>query len=288
MSRLLAIDLGGTNLRAARIADAGCPAPEPLLHGAAPGGLSAFRETLATLVRTERPEAIGIAVPGLVEGTTCRWVPNLPWLDGVDLRTLAPGARVAAGNDAQLAMLAEAAAGAARGAGTAILLAIGTGIGSGLLAGGRVVRGGATSLGWACADTAAPGDRVHGWLETQSSGRALDVAAHGIGLPDGPALVAAARAGQPAARQALGPPARALGTALAGAVALTGAELVVVSGGVSRALDLLAPPLLDRLRAHLPPHLRGVTLVPGAFGPEASLVGAALAVARHPIWESSP
>jgi glucokinase len=97
-----------------------------------------------------------------------------------------------------------------------------------------------------------------------------------------------ARAGNAAARQALKPAAHALGTALAGAVALTGAELVVVSGGVSRALDVLAPPLLARLQAHLPPHLRGVVLRPGAFGPKASLIGAALAAARHPIWEPEP
>ena len=288
MSGVLAIDLGGTNLRAARVTDATCPHPEPVLHATAPDSLHSFRETLAALVQAERPAAIGIAIPGLVEGTTCPWVPNLPWLDGIDLQTLAPGVRVAAGNDAQLAMLAEAAAGAAQRATTAILLAIGTGIGSGLLARGRMVRGGATSFGWACADMEASGDSVHGWLETQASGRALDRAARKLGLDDGAALVAAAKTGHPGAREALECAAQALGTALAGAVALTGAELVVVSGGVSRALDLLAPPLLDRLRTHLPPHLRGVTLVAGAFGAEASLVGAALCAAQHPIWEASP
>lgn len=288
MNRILAIDLGGTNLRAARVIDTTRPRPEPVLHGPAPEGLHAFQETLAMLVQAERPAAIGIAIPGLVEGTACSWVPNLPWLDGIDLQGLAPGVRVAAGNDAQLAMLAEAAAGTAQRATTAILLAIGTGIGSGLLAGGRMVRGGATSFGWACADTSAPGDPMHGWLETQASGRALDRAALKLGLTDGATLVAAARTGHIAARKAVEHAAQALGSALAGAVALTGAELVVVSGGVSRALDLLAPPLLDRLRLHLPPHLRRVSLVGGAFGPEASLVGAALCAARHPIWEASP
>lgn len=282
MTGVLAIDLGGTNLRAARLTDEAQTVP--VFRGPAPGDLTAFRATLAALVDAERPPAIGIAIPGLVTGTTCQWVPNLPWLDGVDLQALVPACRVAAGNDAQLAMLAEAAAGAARGAQSAILLAIGTGIGSGLLAGGRVVQGGATSFGWACADVTAGGDPAHGWLETQASGRALDRAAQALGLADGAALVAAARSGDASARAGLDPATRALGTALAGAVALTGAGLVVVSGGVSRALDVLGPPILDRLRQHLPPHLRGVTLAPGAFGPEASLVGAGLAAAGHRMW----
>lgn len=287
MSHLLAIDLGGTNLRTARGVVAESPELEPARSRSAPENLAAFGEALRAEL-AERPRAVGFAIPGIVDGTTCRWVPNLPWLDGVDLQTIAPGLQVAAGNDAQLAMLAEAAAGAARGASTAILLAIGTGIGSGLLAEGRVLQNGAASFGWACADMEAPGDPVHGWLEIQASGRALDRAAHGLGLADGRALMASVRAGDPAAGRALDPAVRALATALAGAVALSGAELVVVSGGVSSALDILAPSLLDRLRAHLPPHLRNVTLAPAAFGPDASLVGAALAAGRHPAWERKP
>ena len=82
-----------------------------------------------------------IAVPGLVEGTICRWAPNLRWLDDVDFAALFPDVLVAAGNDAQFSLLAEAAAGAALGADNAILLAIGTSIGSALLADGRIVRG---------------------------------------------------------------------------------------------------------------------------------------------------
>lgn len=288
MSRILALDLGGTNLRAARFRPEPSAAPwagEPVHRGAAPASLEELGAILRDLAALERPSAVGLAVPGLAEGTTCPWVPNLPWLDGQDLQALVPGLPLSLGNDAQLALLAEAAQGAARGASAAVLLAIGTGIGSGLLAGGRVIRGGATSFGWACADLGAPGDPTHGWLEQQASGRALDRAASALGLEDGAALVAAARGGDAGAREALDRAGQALGAALAGAVALTGADRVVVSGGVAQALDLLGPSILGRLRPHLPPHLRGVALRAGAFGPEASLVGAALAAARHPLWE---
>jgi predicted NBD/HSP70 family sugar kinase len=290
MTALLAIDLGGTRLRAAR-AGGGAVRPEVpparVLDVAAPAGLDGLRDTLGRLVAAERPEALGIAVPGLVEGSLCRWMPNLPWLDGVDLQAMFPGPRVRVANDAHFALLAEAVAGAAQGVETAILLAMGTGIGSALLAGGRISRGAAASFGWACADLEDPGHAEHGWLERQASGQALDAEAREMGLADGRALVAAARAGEPHAVASVERAARALGTALAGAVALTGCGRIVVSGGLSDALDMLGPPLLDRLRAHLPPQLRAVELVQGRFGSAASLAGAALAAGGHPAWEGA-
>jgi len=284
---VLAFDIGGTNLRAALAAGPVTTdtLPRLLQQAPAPADIAAFCAMIGALIAQHRPQAIGFSIPGLVRGTVCDWVPNLLWLDGADLASLFPGQPVHLANDAHMAMLAEVAAGAARDAGAAILLAIGTGIGSALAMGGRVMRGGATSFGWACADMAASGAPTDGWLERQASGRALDHAARGIGLADGPALIAAARAGNPAAAQALHPAIAALGTALAGAVALTGADRIVVSGGVARALDVIGPPILTRLRAHLPPHLKAVTLTPCAFGPDASLAGAAIAAMGHPAWK---
>ena len=114
-----------------------------------------------SLIDAHGVSRVGVAVPGLASGSVCGWVPNLPYLDGLDLARMFPGVTVALGNDAQLALLAEAALGAARGASDVILLAIGTGIGSAVLADGRIVRGrggAAASFGWACADPSDPGD----------------------------------------------------------------------------------------------------------------------------------
>ena len=288
MSGALALDLGGTNLRAALAGPDG--ALDVLLRRPAPADLEEFREIVAGLIEGHRVRAIGVALPGLVDGTLSRWMPNLPWLDGVELRSLWPDQVVVAGNDAHFALLAEAATGAAATVRDAILLAIGTGIGSAILCDGRIVRGwggGAVSFGWACVDPEAPGDERTGWLETNAAGRALDRAAQELGLADGSSLVAAARAGGAEARDAVQRTSLLLGVALAGAVALTGAERVIVAGGVSEALDLMAPPALDRMRLHLPPHLRGVTIVPADHGSQAGLVGAALAAHGHPIWEDN-
>lgn len=290
MTAALAIDLGGTNIRASIYA-APPNGPEdvvaPVLHQPAPTTLDAFVQVVRTALDGAGTDTIGIAIPGLVAGTLCRWVPNLPWLDGVDLAPLFPGCTVTAANDAHFSLLAEAAAGAAKGVDNAILLAIGTGIGSALLADGRIIRGAggaAVSFGWACAQTDAEGDPQHGWLERQASGRALDRAARTLGLRDGSELVATARAGNAEASAALAHVGQVLGAALAGAVALTGARRILVSGGVSGALDLIAPALTRTLKLHLPTHLRTVELAAGAFGSQAAMCGAALAAHTHTIW----
>ena len=286
MKRVLAIDLGGTNLRAAiHTGDIGALAPQ--VHEPAPGSLDAFVTRVRALTVAGDAKALGLAVPGLTEGSICRWIPNLPWLDGVDIQALFPDLRVATGNDAQIALLAEAAEGAARDVSDAILLAIGTGIGSAVLANGRIVagaHGGACSFGWACADAEDQGDGRSGWLERVASGRALDALASQIGLANGGELIAAARAGQSAALTAVEDTARRLGAALAGAVALLDPGVILVSGGLADALDVIGPPLLGALRRQLPPHLRGIELKPGKFGSRAGLVGAALAGQAGSGW----
>ena len=290
MTRALAIDLGGTNIRAAlHAAPPGGPedTAAALLHEAAPQNLDAFVEIVRAVLDGVDADAIGIAIPGLVTGTVCRWAPNLPWLDGVDLAPLFPDQAVTAANDAHFSLLAEAAAGAAKGSDNAILLAIGTGIGSALLADGHIIRGtggAAVSFGWACAQSDAAGDPQHGWLERQASGRALDRAARALGLGNGSDLVAAARRGDAKAIAALEHVGQVLGAALAGAVALTGTQKILIAGGVSSALDLIAPALTRTLKSHLPTHLHAFDLAAGAFGAQAAICGAALAAHQHPIW----
>jgi len=282
---ILCIDLGGTRLRAALLSAAG--EAEPLGDWPAPADLETFRRRVADLIDAHRASKLGVAVPGLASGAVCVWAPNLPYLDGVDLARMFSGVTVALGNDAQLALLAEAALGAAHNASDVILLAIGTGIGSAVLADRRIVRGArgaAASFGWACADPADAGDPTLGWLERNASGTALDAIARRAGLTDARALLAAARAGDCAALKALEKPCAALGATLAGAVALLGSQSVIVSGGVAEGIDALQPLILPVLKRHLPPHLRDVTLAPAEFGARASLIGAGLAAHGHPLW----
>jgi len=287
MTRVLAIDLGGTRLRAG-IADAANPqGVEPVGEWPAPQNLDDFVAKVGGLIAEHGASHLGLGIPGLARDTTCVWVPNLGYLDGSDLKTLFPGIEIGLGNDAQFALLAEVAAGSARGLSDAILLAIGTGIGSAVLAGGRIIRGsggGACSFGWASADLTDPGEDRSGWLERHASGRALDAAGQAIGLKDGSALIAAARSGQPEAVAALAKPMKALGTALSGAVALLDPQAVILAGGVASSTDVIVPPMLAALRRQLPPHLRNIEIRAGHFGPRAGLVGAAFAGSMGREW----
>ncbi|TIV64492.1 MAG: ROK family protein, partial [Mesorhizobium sp.] len=70
----------------------------------------------------------------------------------------------------------------------------------------------------------------------------------------------------------------------AGTVGLLDPGVILVSGGLVDALDVVAPPLLAALRRQLPPHLRGIELQPGKFGARAGLVGAALAGQAGSGW----
>lgn len=291
MSAVLAIDLGGTRCRFG-VADSEDPAAVTLLGDvAAPQDRDAFLDLIRRQLQAHGSTRLGLGIPGLAQGTTCRWVPNLPYLDGLDLASALPGIAIGLGNDAQLSLLAERRSGAAKGLDDAILLAIGTGIGSAVLAGGTIIAGqggGACSFGWATADLADPGEDVSGWLERQAAGRALDRRASELGLADGAALIAAARRGEGAAVTALEVPLRALATAAAGAVALLDPAAIIIAGGVATAFDVIAPPLRTELDRRLPPHLRGVALLPGRHGARAGLVGAAFAGALGPTWRNSP
>lgn len=287
MSRILAVDLGGTRLRAGIASVENPAAVTPVGEWPAPRDLAQFRGRVLGLAAEHTATRLGLGIPGLARGTTCIWVPNLGYLDGSDLSVLFPELSIGLGNDAQLALLAETAAGAACGVGDAILLAIGTGIGSAVLSGGRILKGahgGACSFGWACADPMDQGEDRSGWLERNASGRALDAAAAAIGLADGAALITAVRAGDRAATTALEVPMRALGTALAGAVALLDPATIILAGGVASATDVVVPPLLAALRRHLPPHLRSIAVRAGTFGPGAGLIGAAFAGRAGQSW----
>lgn len=288
MSRILAIDLGGTQLRAGW-ADGTNPAEvAPIGTWAAPKNLDEFHLHIAGLVAAHDVNRIGISVPGTAGGTRCLWIPNLPYLDGIDLAELFAGVEIGLGQDAQLALLAEATAGVAKGMTDAILVAVGTGIGSAVLSGSRIVRGAtgaACSFGWACADLCDAGHDRDGWLERQASGRALDALGRQAGFGDGRGLVAAARSGEPTALALLERPARAIGVGVAAAVALLDPQAVILAGGVADAADVLVPLVRKSMERHLPPHLRGVRFEVGAFGANASLMGAAVAGGRGQQWD---
>lgn len=150
----LGIDIGGTKVALA-LADGSERALGEARLATAPSGdaqrdLARIAEAAQALVASRgagQPlEIVGVSLPGGVDasGGFVRNPPNLPGWDGAPVRALlerALGAPVALENDANAAALAEWRFGAARGAQNAIYLTMSTGVGGGLILGGRLHRG---------------------------------------------------------------------------------------------------------------------------------------------------
>jgi glucokinase len=245
---------------------------------------------------------VGFGIPSLVDpvsGTAMSTV-HLP-LRGVPFRDVMAerlGVPVWVDNDANVALLAEHRAGAARGAADAVMLTLGTGIGGAIIAGGRLVRGangGAGEFGHTTVDPA--GVRCDcgniGCLETIVSGRALgrEAARAAVEAPDsrlgrareagreitGMLATELAHDGDPVARSVVRAMGELLGVGIANAVNVLNPSVVVIGGGVVAAGDLLLEPARDVVRARaLAPSRDTVRIVPSRFGEESGMLGAAL------------
>ena len=208
------------------------------------------------------------------------------------------GVPVAVDNDANAAMVAEHRHGAARGAQTAALLTLGTGIGGGIIVDGKLVHGahgGAGEWGHMVIDVDGPlctcGNR--GCLEMLVSGTALGRAARRAAeeLPDsgfGRALSAGreitgmlatelAHDGDPVARDVVTLVGYHLGVGLSNVINILNPEVVVVGGGVIAAGELLLEPARKVVAERaLAPSRDQVRIVPTRFGDASGMVGAAL------------
>jgi glucokinase len=203
-------------------------------------------------------------------------------------------------NDANLAVLAEQRAGAARGASDVVMLTLGTGIGSGIVIGGRLLRG-ATGAGAEighmtidhhgppCQGT-CPG---RGCLEVMASGTAIGREGTDAGRRDpssalgravaqrgaltGEEVAGVALTGDDAACSVMASVGRSLGAGIASVVNIFEPEVVVIGGGASAAGDLLLEPAREVVAARaLRPSRDRVRILPAAFGDDAGMVGAAL------------
>ena len=218
-----------------------------------------------------RVVGIGIGVPGLVDtGGVLRFAPNLPGASGTAVRS---GMQelvdrrwpVVVDNDATCAVAAEHAFGAAVGSEHALLVTIGTGIGGGIMSGGRLLRGAhnfAGEIGHLIVDPHGPpcpcGKR--GCWERFASGSGLArlgrdaaVAGRAGGVVEiaggdsdsirGEHVVAAALAGDAAAEAILGEFAWWIGLGLGNLANVLDPDLIVLGGGLVNAGELLLEPV---------------------------------------------
>ena len=150
---VLAIDLGGTKALGAIFDGAGNKVKEEIryLNGAGGDGagevVAQLTSSLIDSYSTESIEAVGVCVPGIVYSKDDTvWAPNIPGWTKYPLKkricqVVGPDIAVAIGSDRTCYILGEVWKGAARGCKNAIYIAVGTGIGMGILVDGRILHG---------------------------------------------------------------------------------------------------------------------------------------------------
>jgi glucokinase len=282
-SSVLAVDLGGTKVAVAVVSARGS------ISGRVtePVDTSSTNAPVEQIVRLARAsggsfDAVGIAVPGLARPDGTVWAPNLPGWNRVPLaRTVRQKLRVpvVVESDRNAAVLGEAWRGAARGRTDVIALIIGTGIGAGILSGGRILRGAHELSG--CAGWLVVSDETNentprgGSLEALAAGPAV---ARLAGVKTAEELAEKARRGDRKAQEAFQRAGRLLGFAVANLINTLDPQAVVLSGGLTAASDLFLESLSRAaLERGQPLSAPQVEISVSTLGGDANLLGSARA-----------
>ena len=315
--RTVGVDIGGTKVLGV-VVDTDAPERGPLAEARrpTPQGAESLVATIATVVAevlgpdgADGVAAVGVGLPGLIDrGGVLRFGPNLPGIVDLDLehaladRVALP---VVVENDANCAAWAEHRLGAAEGHGHVLLVTLGTGIGAGLIADGRLFTGAHGMAGEpghmivdpggprcpcgrrGCWERYASGSGL-GFLarEAALAGRAQGVVALAGGDPEavrGEHVTRAARQGDPDASTVMESFGWWVALGLANLVNILDPEIVVLGGGLVTEADLF----LSATRAAFAdlvlagPHRHEVPVVAASTGERAGALGAALLAAER-------
>lgn len=308
----IGVDLGGTNIKAALVDEKGgvrCETSRPTGHGLP---AEAVCDEIADVVNElingsgcaqEKVAGIGIGCPGTVDDQAgiVRYSNNLAWHDFAmrDYLKEKTGFAVRLGNDANVAALGEAIAGCGKDAESLVVLTLGTGVGSGVVLGGRLYTG---YTGAACelghiviCDGGEPctcGRR--GCLESYASATALirmskaamaahpESAMHILAQTEGVSgrtAFDAARQNDAAAQQVAADYVHYLAVGVANIVNIFFPEIIGFSGGVAQQGEALLEPLRAEVEARTfgaQYAARHTRLVSCALGYRAGMIGAAM------------
>ena len=236
---------------------------------------------------------VGMGLPGPINSST-RTVGSssiLPGWVGVDAAA-EMGRRlrlpVHVENDANLGALAEYVWGSGRGHSDVIYIKLSSGVGAGLLLGGRLHEGAGGTAGEIGHTPAQQGTAIcrcgsRGCLETVASARAI---AEQLGASRGEPvstqeLLRLTAEGDPAADRLIAEAGREIGVALAGLCNLINPDCVIIGGDLSAAGELITEPIFESIRRYaITNAAEQVTVVAGVLGERAELLGA-LALVLH-------
>ncbi len=303
------IDVGGTKISAALFTAQGwmsgrrrvpvdrASAEKPVRQ------ISGLVRSLENLARRKGGvlRAVGICIPGVVFARNGRvWAPNIPGWDHFPLRDKLAAdtkTRLFLDSDRSAYVLGEQWRGAARGKKDVVFLAVGTGIGAGILSGGRLIRGCgdiAGAVGWFALDPRFREEyAAMGGFEAEASGGSIgrkardflrtgeislirDMVKGKIERVTAETVIAAARNGDSLAHFILDTAVIYLGMGIANIVSILNPETIVLGGGMFRAADLLLAPVRKEFKRWAQPlAAKKVRIVLSALGEDAGLYGAA-------------
>jgi glucokinase len=303
LPNVLAIDLGGTKCSAAVVDRGGRILSQravPVNRSSTSAPVLQIAQLADELARPKTSKraflAAAIAVPGLVRHTGTVWAPNLP---GWQRMPLASRLRqllslpVFVESDRNAAILGECWRGAAQGKADAIVLMIGTGIGAGILSGGRILRGAhelSGCAGWLSIHAGAPTAPGVAELESLAAGPAIariaerllrnggksSLSRHDLSSITAFEVASAARRGDRLALDVFTQAGEALGYAIANMISLLDPQVVILGGGMAEVADLYLKPLrCAMLKKAQPLAARRVRIIVSKLRDKANLLGCA-------------
>jgi glucokinase len=304
---IIAVDLGGTRVRAARLNHALEIELRQEMLTEDERGLDATLTRIQDMIRAVWPTdgtpvaGIGVSAPGPLNPMTGVVVmpPNLKGWHNVPLGTILRDAfdvPVYIGNDANVAGLAETVMGVARGCRHVIFITVSTGIGSGMIIDGKMLLGKVGLAAEAGHMVMVVGDHVTSW-EKEASGPALarkararieageesmipDLAHGHLDDITGATIGRAAQQGDALALDIVREGGRIVGLGLVSLLHLFNPEIVVIGGGVSNLGELLFAPMREAIRAHSidSSYWQDLRIERAALGENVSIIGAACLV----------
>lgn len=309
----IGIDVGGTNVKIALVDNKGKIIYSNSIPTRAEMGyeytINNMKEAITELVKETKSdpkniESIGFGFPGQIDYQKgiVRLAPNIPGWVNVPIAEIMEkefGIPTRVDNDVRCAALGELNYGAGQGCDNLICITVGTGIGSGLVINGKLVRGASNAAGeighikldMNGGPLCGCGDR--GCLEAFASGPSIVALAEEyikggkstkyreLANPDiTPYIVSeAAKQGDPVAKRIFTIVGEYIGIGLASVVNLLNPEKIIIGGGVAAAGDLLLTPIKESLiKRAMPIAGSAVEIVPAQLGNSAGVIGASLLI----------
>jgi glucokinase len=302
----IGVDLGGTNLRVAAIDESGRMLQKVSVAASYEQGPEGVVREMADAIKRVNDSlgardlcGIGIGIPGFVDNRTgvVKGAANLPGFQDFPFRDAIQnylGTTIILENDANAAALGEKWMGAGQDVDDLLLITLGTGIGGGIVSGGRILHGFLGMAGEVGHMTVFPdgnpcGCGNYGCLEKHASASAIAAMAGMMGIAtqkfSAAEVFELALAGNVRAIQVFEAMGRALGIAIANLVNLFNFPLYLISGGPLPAWDFFAPSMFVEIKKRSFTYRYAQTRVEKAvLGSDAGLYGAAyLPLQQRPI-----